>query len=391
MTTRAITRIRTRLNLRYGWEDRARGEAGGVELGIDTLVVGRIAAIIFIVCGLLGLVGLLLPTGEGADSLGVIIASTAAIVAGIVTTFLPWHRWPRWHTHWLILVGFGLIGLGISFYGEFAYAFGAMFCICFTAVGLAHRAGTSLLMLPLFMAAYAAPIAVRTGDVVLAVSFAVFIGALCVMVAEIVSWVTSRLHRSQAALLSAHAAVNDISADLTSMDAVGLAQKATVRLSKLLDSSDVSVYTLAGDGRVDLPRRHHRRPAASRSHGCERESVVVAPRVGRCCNQGPGAAARRLPDARHPSCRARESGRPRRGHREAPRPLDSLREGRRRTLGVPPHRSLNSRRRSSGRPRGADRQAGVDARIEPRRHERRRTRGRARHRRPPRRRGARCE
>jgi diguanylate cyclase (GGDEF)-like protein len=250
MTTRAITRMRTLLNRRYGWEDRVRGEPDGAELGISTLVIGRIAAIIFIVCGLLGLVGLLLPTSRGADSLGVIIASATGIIAGIITTFLPWHRWPRWHTHWLTLVGFGLIGLGISFYGEFAYAFGAMFCICFTAVGLAHRAGTSLLMLPLFMAAYAAPIAVRTGDVALAVSFAVFTAVLCVMVAEIVSWVTSRLYRSQMALLSAHAAVNDISADLTSMDAVGLAQKASVRLCKLLDASEVSVYTLADDGQL---------------------------------------------------------------------------------------------------------------------------------------------
>ena len=133
--------------------------------------------------------------------MGVIIASATGIVAGIITTFLPWHKWPRWHTHWLILVGFGLIGLGISFYGEFAYAFGAMFCICFTAVGLAHRPGTSLSMLPLFVVAYATPIAVKTGDVCSPLSFAVFIGVLCLMVAEIVSWVTSRLHRSQMALL----------------------------------------------------------------------------------------------------------------------------------------------------------------------------------------------
>ena len=309
MTTRAIARIRTHSEPALTAGRNARGEAGGVELGIDTLV-GRPHRRHHLrsSAGCSASSGLLLPYGQRRPTPWESSSqSAAAVVVGIITSFLPWHRWPRWHTHWLILVGFGLIGLGISFYGEFAYAFGAMFCICFTAVGLAHRAGTSLLMLPLFAGAYAVPIAVKTGDVVLAVSFAVFIGVLSVMVAEIVSWVTSRLHRSQMALLSAHAAVNDISADLTSMDAVGLAQKATVGLSKLLDASDVSVYTLVEDGQFDLSRRHHQRPSSGRSHSRQRQAVVLAPGVGRCRNQGPGATARRLPDARHfPSWHARE-------------------------------------------------------------------------------------
>ncbi len=237
-----------RMNQHFGWEDRGLREAEQAEFGISSVIIGRIAAIIFVVCGLLGLTSLLLPTREGASVPGVISASLTAIVAGTITSFLPWHKWPRSRTHALVPVGFALIALGVTFSGDYAYVFGAMFCICFTAVGLSHRPGTSLVVLPLFAAAYALPIAVSTGDVVLALSFAAFIGILCVMVAEIVSWVTSKLYRSQVALLNAHAAVNDISANLTSMDAPGLAADAAARLSTLLDVSDVAVYTLAGDG-----------------------------------------------------------------------------------------------------------------------------------------------
>ncbi len=247
MNRGAISGIRARLNRRFGWEDRVPQSGQVTDLGISTLLIGRIAAIIFIVCGLLGLVGLLLPTSAGANYYGAVAASCTALFAGIVTSFLPWHKWPRWHTHWLVPAGFALIALGISYYGTYSYALGAMFCICFTAVGLAHRPGTSLLILPLFAAAYAGPLAVQTGDRWLALSFAAFIGVLCVMVAEIVAWITSRLHRSQMALISAHAAVNDISADLTSMDAVGLARNAAARLSKLFDVPNVGVYTLTDE------------------------------------------------------------------------------------------------------------------------------------------------
>ena len=248
MMRRASERFRALLTHGSGWVVRLRSDREDADLGISPLTIGRIAAVLFVICGMLGLAGLLLPTGRGANVKPVAVVACAAIVVGMVTWFLPWNAWPRRCTHLVVPVGFGLIALGIAYAGDYAYAFGAMFCASFTAVGLSHRRGTAIAMMPLFAAAYAIPIAVKTGDIPLALSLAAFIGVLCLMVGETVAWITWKLQLSQLALMRTHAAVNEISADLTSMDARGLAWSASARLSQLLSVPDVDVYSLTERG-----------------------------------------------------------------------------------------------------------------------------------------------
>jgi diguanylate cyclase (GGDEF)-like protein len=209
------------------------------------------ASLVYIICGVLSFAGLALPIERGANVAYMAAVSSVSVVIGTITWFLPWNSWPRWSTHAYIPVGFGLIGLGIGYSGDYAYVFGLIFCASFAVIGISHRRGTAMAALPVFVAAYAIPIGLSTGDMPLALSFALFIGVVCLMVAESLGWIASRLQRSQSALVKAHAAVNDISADLTSMDAAGLAWSASTRLARLLEVPDVTVYNLAQDGALE--------------------------------------------------------------------------------------------------------------------------------------------
>ena len=250
MKKHVLSTLSAYVDRQSGWVAHDDAEAGAAGLGVSPRIIGHVAAIIFGVCGSLALLGLALPIGPGANRAVLAISGSTAVLCGVLTWLLPWNSWPRWYTHILVPVGFALIGFGISFSGTYAYLFGAMFCVCFAAVGLAHRPGTSVLMLPLFAPAYALPLLASGLRLALTLSFTAMIGVLCVVVAETVAWITVRLSRSQTALLRAHAAVNDISADLTSMDATGLAQSAATRLSRLLQTPDVAVYSLSEDGRL---------------------------------------------------------------------------------------------------------------------------------------------
>jgi diguanylate cyclase (GGDEF)-like protein/putative nucleotidyltransferase with HDIG domain len=236
------------LSRRFRWLARLRPDDAHDRPEVPILLIGRSAAVLAIICGAISLASVFSPLGRGANVTGVLIASGAAIALGTITWFLPWNAWPRSSTHLIVPVGFAMVAMGLWYYGDLAYSFGFIFCASFTLVGVAHRRGTSLLFLPLFAAAYIIPIALKTGDWGLATSLAVSVGVVCALISETLAWLTGKLQRSQQALLRTHAAVNDISADLTSMDPEDLAWSASARLSKLLDVPDVDVYSLAEDG-----------------------------------------------------------------------------------------------------------------------------------------------
>jgi len=82
-----------------------RTESGANDLGISAVLVGRIAAIIFMICGVLGLCGLVLPVGVGANPTAVIVVASVAVSLGVIAWVLPWNTWPRWCTHCSSLSG----------------------------------------------------------------------------------------------------------------------------------------------------------------------------------------------------------------------------------------------------------------------------------------------
>ena len=123
--------------------------------------VGRIAAITFITCGILAPGRrVALPLEAGADILAVTIVELHRHHLRVASSWLlPWNSWPRSVHASLRPAGLRAHRRGSGLPRGFAYAFGALFCVCFTAVGLAHRPGTAVAMLPFFAAAYVVPLA----------------------------------------------------------------------------------------------------------------------------------------------------------------------------------------------------------------------------------------
>jgi diguanylate cyclase (GGDEF)-like protein/putative nucleotidyltransferase with HDIG domain len=217
---------------------------------VSALLVGRAAAVLFTLCGILGLGGIWLPLGRGASTAGLFALSVGAIAVGIACWFLPWNDWPRWSMHFAVPVALAFIALALICFGDFTLTLGILFCAVFALVGIAHRRGTSLLMLPLFAVACILPVYHKTGDILLASSYAVMIGLISVVVSETLAYLVETLGRSRLALERAHAAVDAISADLISVDSQGLAWSASARLAQLLDVPNVDVYLLTDQERL---------------------------------------------------------------------------------------------------------------------------------------------
>jgi diguanylate cyclase (GGDEF)-like protein len=257
--------------------------------------VGRTAGVLFAICGALSLVGIFTPLGRGGDLTIMLVLASACIAAGCLCWLLPWNAWPRWVMHSIVLVAFTLIALGIMYSGEFFLSYGVFFCVAFTMIGIAHPPWTGLETLPLYAVACILPVYGRTGDLALAVSYAAMVGLVSIVIAEIMSWKGERLKRSQFALWRAHAAVNEISVDLASLDPRGTAWNAASRLSLRFEVPDVDIYRLAESGAltrlaavVDYEPDHDARrvqredidawPAGSRAVGTKepvRESMTL--------------------------------------------------------------------------------------------------------------------
>src|SRR5438034_1340505 len=75
-------------------------------------VLGHIAAALYVLCGgLVALVGPLLPSMQGTNRVGLAVLGAIAAAIGAVVWRLPWDRWNRSATLWLVPVSFALIGL----------------------------------------------------------------------------------------------------------------------------------------------------------------------------------------------------------------------------------------------------------------------------------------
>src|SRR3954470_5724087 len=72
---------------------------------------GELSAVLFVLCGgLVAATAPLMPAGPHLHR-GVLVAvGLVAAAAGVVTGALPWQRWPRWATLWLVPFAFLCIG-----------------------------------------------------------------------------------------------------------------------------------------------------------------------------------------------------------------------------------------------------------------------------------------
>jgi diguanylate cyclase (GGDEF)-like protein/PAS domain S-box-containing protein len=172
---------------------------------LTTQLVGRLSGALWTLCGTLVVAaGSFVPLPQGSDRGAVLILGMVAIVTGGVVWLLPWERWRRSTTLWIVPFAFGVIALHDRFTGGDGFLYATFYLVAFVWIGLAHRPGTSLRFLPLLAIAYICPLidlgASRTS---LGAASAFYVLPCCVLVGEAVAWVGARLGRSEAALADA--------------------------------------------------------------------------------------------------------------------------------------------------------------------------------------------
>ena len=183
--------------------------SGSVERG------ARQAAALFTLAGVIGLLNGFVPgmVGYGNDWLRLV--NVAALVVAVVTPLVPWGRLGPRSTLVLVLPALGLIGVSHLVDGVPAPIYGVWFVVLFAWIGMWHPAGTCVMVGPLAVIAYVAPLAMR-GDTEAVASVGVAIPA-AVLLGEVMARTVAALQAAQraqaeAAELLAKASVTD---DLT--------------------------------------------------------------------------------------------------------------------------------------------------------------------------------
>jgi diguanylate cyclase (GGDEF)-like protein/PAS domain S-box-containing protein len=132
----------------------------------------------------------------GTKVLGVMLCLVTLVMAVIIWR-LPWQRWPISWQLWIIPLGFLLIAVrNVLLFNPPDY--GLYFVGAFILIGTGHPRGTSIRLLPLLWIAYLLPLAFLSLDSVdmrLALSGAVTITILCLIVGETLAWLVASLRR----------------------------------------------------------------------------------------------------------------------------------------------------------------------------------------------------
>ena len=159
-------------------------------------LAGRTISLIFLISGILVIVYASSSFARGAVFVGTMLAlGLVTTVAGMVMFRLPWHRWPRHASLWVVVPALALIGFGNSVDPD-PYMAGTFFFLVAMWLGIAQPRGMTLAVSPLFAVAYWAPLALVPHAPGLTESVP-YMTATCVLAGESLAWFTARLHTAQ--------------------------------------------------------------------------------------------------------------------------------------------------------------------------------------------------
>ena len=162
---------------------------------------GRLSSLLFIACGVfLVPASVLLPLPQGSNRPVLVALSVTALISGCAIGLLPWGRWPLWSTLVLNPPTFALIALHNVYSASDGYRYAPFFFITFAWLGLVHRQGMSLKVAPLAAIAYIVPLATSGRLTVVTGTSLLYVLPVCVLLGEVVAWVSGRLAASDARL-----------------------------------------------------------------------------------------------------------------------------------------------------------------------------------------------
>ncbi len=158
---------------------------------------GRLAAILYLVCGPMVAIGsVALPNAGGTNGAWLFVLAMVAVASGTAIWFTPWQRFERRSTLWLLPPTFAIIASFDAVGGRESYAYGVFFFVSFAWIGLSHKPGTALRFAPLAVAAYLVPLILQ-GQHAAALWTITYVAPCWALVGETVAFVSERLVRSQ--------------------------------------------------------------------------------------------------------------------------------------------------------------------------------------------------
>src|SRR5947209_3173015 len=97
-----------------------------------TRMAGVIGGVLFAMCGLLVAdFGVLIPEGPGVNRRLVVLIGLVAVAVGGIAALLPWQRWRRATSLWLVPVAFALIAAHNYASGADSYRYNVFFFVVF--------------------------------------------------------------------------------------------------------------------------------------------------------------------------------------------------------------------------------------------------------------------
>ncbi len=164
---------------------------------------GRLLSALIALSGILFSFGLLLPMPEGTHRLPLLLINGLAVTVGVAGWYAPWARL-RWTCYWVFVSGaLGIIALSNGFGGFEPFSYAAYFTVVFVWVGIASPRWTSLLVMPIAVAAYVVPLQ-ALGRPVEDMFTVLWVLPVWLLVAESLAWVVDMLHRAEITLRQAN-------------------------------------------------------------------------------------------------------------------------------------------------------------------------------------------
>ena len=222
---------RTAIEPLMGWLGRQLDDPDTARAG------GRLSGMLFVLCGALVMVTAPLPAAPGANRGLLMAVGGAACAGGVLIWNLPWQRWPRATTLWVLVpLSLALIDVHNVASGRDGFRYPLFFLVVFVWVGLVHPRGASLFISPLLAVAYLAPLLFHSQGAAVAFTSFAYAGPICVVVGETVASVTERMRRSEQAMRVSEARWRSLVVNASDMvlviDATGGVQYATPAVSR---------------------------------------------------------------------------------------------------------------------------------------------------------------
>ncbi len=114
----------------------------------------------------------------------------------MVIGLLPWQRWRRSATLWVMPPAFAcVVAHNVATHAD-GFRYGLFYMVVFIWLGLGHRPGMSIRFAPLLVAAYVAPLLI-VGETTPGLASAAFAVPTTLLMGETVAWVSAQLRSSE--------------------------------------------------------------------------------------------------------------------------------------------------------------------------------------------------